>query len=85
MEIQTSKSTAMPQLDLNTLEWVLKQSSELNNRIWDLREEIQNQIQIIKEDGPKKKISLFRQRSHGNGIPKDGFKVSLNKAVSSRS
>jgi len=37
-------------LDLHTLEWVLSTSVELQNKIWDLREAIQTEIEKQKED-----------------------------------
>jgi hypothetical protein len=37
-------------LDKFTLEWVLKTSDELQNKIWDLREVINVEIDKINED-----------------------------------
>ena len=35
----------MPELDIKTLLWVLQKDAELQHKIWDLREEIQDEIQ----------------------------------------
>lgn len=74
----------MPELDIKTLQWVLSKSQDLQNKIWDLRETIQETIETIKENEPKK-ISLQRSGSRRNGFQKNGFKVPLNQALSSRS
>lgn len=44
-------------LDLNTLKWVLSISTELQNKIWDLREAIHTEIEKQKEDG-KEEINI---------------------------
>lgn len=41
-------------LDINTLEWVLSTSTELQNKIWDLREAIHAEIDKINENEPEK-------------------------------
>ena len=40
-------------LDLHTLEWILSTSTELQNKIWDLREAIHAEIEKIKEHEPQ--------------------------------
>ena len=37
------------QPDIETLQWVLQKASELNNKIWDLREAIHEEIETQKE------------------------------------
>lgn len=38
-------------LDIETLKWVLKQADEFQNKIWDLREVIHNEIEKINDNG----------------------------------
>lgn len=44
-------------LDKFTLEWVLSTSTELQNKIWDLREVIHTEIDKINENG-KEEIAV---------------------------
>ena len=37
-------------LDIGTLKWVLQQSDELQNKIWDLREVIFKEIEKINDN-----------------------------------
>ena len=40
-------------LDIETLKWVLQKADELQNKIWDLREVIHDEIEKINENEPE--------------------------------
>ena len=55
--------------DIETLKWVLEKASELNNKIWDLREAIHEEIETQKQlKNGKEEINLLSERGYGNGV-----------------
>ena len=50
----------MPELDMNTLFWVLSKDCELNHKIFDLRVAIQDEIQkqLDKQSDVKEEINI---------------------------
>jgi len=54
MQTQISELKAKSEkTKIETLEWVLQQADELQNKIWDLREVIHTEIEKINDNGPE--------------------------------